>query len=93
MCKKQTSVSHSFTESEIIWLDAGLRMDGLFALVFMGRGDRSVTFIEKYQNHQPIPQQETVRADTNPTPNRREPEMLSIVACGLRYHRRTPLSW
>ena len=32
MCKKQTSVSHSSTESEIIPLDAGLRMDGLFAL-------------------------------------------------------------
>ena len=28
MCKKQTSVSHSSTESEIISLDAGLRMDG-----------------------------------------------------------------
>ena len=28
MCKKQTSVSHSFTESEIISSDAGLRMDG-----------------------------------------------------------------
>ena len=32
MCKKQTSVSHSSTESEIISLDAGLRMDGLLAL-------------------------------------------------------------
>ena len=32
MCKKQTSVSHSFTESEILSLDAGLRMDGLLAL-------------------------------------------------------------
>ena len=32
MCKKQTSVSHSSTESEIISLDAGLRMDGLFAV-------------------------------------------------------------
>ena len=32
MCKKQTSVSHSSTESEIISLDAGLRMDGLPAL-------------------------------------------------------------
>ena len=29
MCKKQTSVSHSSTESEIISLDAGLRMDGI----------------------------------------------------------------
>ena len=32
MCKKQTSVSLSSTESEIISLDAGLRMDGLLAL-------------------------------------------------------------
>ena len=32
MCKKQTSVSHSPTELEVISLDAGLRMDGLPAL-------------------------------------------------------------
>ena len=32
MCKKQTSVSHSPTEAEIISLDAGLRMDGIPAL-------------------------------------------------------------
>ena len=32
MCKKQTSVSHSSTESEIISLDTGLRVDGLPAL-------------------------------------------------------------
>ena len=32
MCKKQTSVSHSFTESEIISLDAGSRLDGIPAL-------------------------------------------------------------
>ena len=32
MCKKQTSVSHSSTESEIISLDGGLRLDGLPAL-------------------------------------------------------------
>ena len=32
MCKKQTSVSHSAMESEIIALDAGLRMDGIPAL-------------------------------------------------------------
>ena len=29
MCKKRTSVSHSSTESEIISLDAGLRLDGM----------------------------------------------------------------
>ena len=32
MCKKQTSVSHSSTESEIISLDAVLRLDGIPAL-------------------------------------------------------------
>ena len=32
ICKKQTSVSHSSTESEIISLDAGLRLDGILAL-------------------------------------------------------------
>ena len=32
MCKKQTAVSHSSTESEIISLDTGLRLDGLAAL-------------------------------------------------------------
>ena len=32
MCKKQTSVSHSSTQSEIVSLNAGLRMDGLLAL-------------------------------------------------------------
>ena len=29
MCKKQTPVSHSSTESQIISLDAGLRLDGI----------------------------------------------------------------
>ena len=32
MCEKQTSVSHSSKESEIISLDTGLRLDGLLAL-------------------------------------------------------------
>ena len=32
MCKKQTAVSHSSTESEIISLDTGLRLDSLPAL-------------------------------------------------------------
>ena len=32
MCKKQTAVPHSSTESEIIFLDTGLRLDGLLAL-------------------------------------------------------------
>ena len=32
MCKKQSAVSHSSTESEILSLDTGLRLDGLLAL-------------------------------------------------------------
>ena len=32
MCKKQTTVSHSSTEAEVISLDAGWRMDGIPAL-------------------------------------------------------------
>ena len=36
MCKKQTSVSHSSTESEIISLDAGLRMDGRYPRLIYG---------------------------------------------------------
>ena len=32
MCKKQTAVSHSSTESDIISLDTGLRLDGSLAL-------------------------------------------------------------
>ena len=34
MCKKQTSVSHSSTESEIISLDAGLRLEDISAFDF-----------------------------------------------------------
>ena len=36
MCKKQTAVSHSSTESDIISLDTGLRLDGLPALELWG---------------------------------------------------------
>ena len=37
MCKKQTAVSHSSTESEIISLDIGLRLNGLPALELWDR--------------------------------------------------------
>ena len=36
MCKKRTAVSNSSTESAIISLDTGLRIDGLFALELWG---------------------------------------------------------
>ena len=34
VCKKQTSVSHRYTEAEVISLDAGLRMDGIPLSIF-----------------------------------------------------------
>ena len=47
MCKKQTSVSHSSTEAEVISRDAGLRMDGIPALGSLGFGDWSITFLHQ----------------------------------------------
>ena len=41
MCKKQTAVSHSSKEVEIISLDAGIRMDGIPALDLWG----SISFL------------------------------------------------
>ena len=34
LCKKQTAVSHSSTEAEVIALDTGVRLDGIPALIF-----------------------------------------------------------
>ena len=63
MCKKQTSVSHSSTESKIISLDAGLRLDGipahdLWDLIVAGFGttnqnhkERGDPFMNKREVH------------------------------------------
>ena len=61
MCKKQTSVSHSSTKSEIISLDAGLGMDGIPALDLT---DLIVTVLHgnTHQNNQ-------VRRDPYKSPN------------------------
>ena len=50
MCKQQTSVSHSSTESEIISLDAALRLDRITALDLwgqkaLGKPDMKVNFL------------------------------------------------
>ena len=55
MCKKPTSVSHSSTKSEVISLDAGLRMDGLTALDLWD----VVIEVLHSQTHQPNKQRET----------------------------------
>ena len=64
MCKKQTSVSHSSTESEIISLDAGLRMDGITALDFW---DLVVTVLHGNTN-----QSKQVQGDFSTTPTRKK---------------------
>ena len=64
MCKKQTSVSHNATESEIISLDAGLRLDGIPALDLW---DLIVAVLHgnTYQNNQE-------RGDPHKSPNAKE---------------------
>ena len=59
MCQKQTW---------IISLDAGLRMDGLFALDFWTWSLKC--YVRRTTNHKPNRQRETVRAKRHPNPNR-----------------------
>ena len=49
MCMKQTSVSHSSTESEIISSDTGLRLDGLPALELW----HLIVFVHGNVSHRP----------------------------------------
>ena len=61
MCKKQTSASHSSTESEIISLDAGLRLDGDLMVLVLGNTtqnhDRTVRpVVCREKNHAPCQQ-------------------------------------
>ena len=64
MCKKQTSVSHSSTESEIISLDAGLRMEGIPAL---DSWDLIVTVL-----HGDTHQSKQVQGDVSGSPTRKK---------------------
>ena len=54
MCKKQTAVSHSSSESEIISLDAGLQMDGIIALDLWDVVIGVSKFIEQRSTNQKI---------------------------------------
>ena len=76
MCKKQTSVAHSSTESEIISLDAGLRLDGIPALDLWGL--IVVVFGNTTQNHdrtgQPV-----VNCDKDPGPNKRSQGKINVL--------------
>ena len=64
MCKKQTSVSHSSAESDIISLDAGLRLDGKPALDLW---DLIVTVL-----HGNTHQNDQVRGDPYKSPTRKK---------------------
>ena len=76
MCKKQTSVSHSSTESEIISLDAGLRLDGipaldLWDLIVLVLGNRIHT---PDRTGQPV-----VNCDKDHGPNKRSQGMINVL--------------
>ena len=53
ICKKQTSVSHSSTEAELISLGAGLRKDGIPALDLSDFGDWSVCILPQTNSTTP----------------------------------------
>ena len=76
MCKKQTSVSHSSTESEIISLDAGLRLDGIPAL------DLWVLIVCVLGNTIKTPDrsgQPVVNGDKDHGPNKRSQGMINVL--------------
>ena len=85
MCKKQASVSHSSTESEIISLDARLRMDGIPALelwalivsVFVNTTQNRIERGDPLRNKRevcspPTDQNNQVRGDPNKFPTRKK---------------------
>ena len=76
MCKKQTSVSHSSTESEIISVDAGLRLDGSPALDFW---DLIVLVLgNTTQNHDRTGEPVVCR-DKDHGPNKRSQGMIKVL--------------
>ena len=97
MCKKQTSVSHSSTEAEIISLDAGLRMDGIPVLDLWdlgieafhssskdqvrGNSSRNTTWNKHTQNQTKIPTQHDNFDLSMLIMFRRTRSLLDLVRC------------
>ena len=76
MCKKQTSVSHSSTESEIISSDAGLRLDRIPALDMW---DLIVLVLgNTIQNHDRT-RQPVVGRDTSLEPSQQSRGMFNVL--------------
>ena len=65
MCKKQTSVSHSSTEAELVSLDAGLHIDGILAFDLWDLAKEVFSLLSNPINeNQKIKHEETQRPDT-----------------------------
>ena len=74
MCRKQTSVSHKSTESEIISLDAGLKLDGIPALDLW---DLIVSVLRTTtQNHDRTGR---LNCDNSHVPNKRSQGMINVL--------------
>ena len=76
MCKKQTSVSHSSTESQIISLDAGLRLDGIPALDLW---DLIVFVLGNTIQTPDRTVQPVVNCDKDQGPNKRSQGMINVM--------------
>ena len=82
MCKKQTSVPHSSTESEIISLDAGLRLDEIPALDLW---DLIVSVLGNTIQTHDRTVQPVVNCDKDHGPNKRSQGMFNVlnsIDCG-----------
>ena len=76
MCKKQTSVSHSSTESGIISLGAGLRLDGIPALDLW---DLIVFVLGNTIQTPDRTEQPVVNCDKDHGPNKRSQRMINVL--------------
>ena len=77
MCKKQTAVSHSSAESEIISLDAGLRLDGIPALDLW---DLIVSVLGNTIETPERPGRPVVGRNTRHEPSQQSREMINVLS-------------
>ena len=90
MYKKQTSVSHMSTESELVSLDAGLRMDGSLALdlwdvvIEVLRETQGNATSVASNSRETVAGQKTIQK-THPNPNKRNLETL-IFLCESSFY-------
>ena len=84
MCKKQTAASHSSTESEIISLDTGLRLDGIPALDLR---DLIVLVLGNTTQTHDRTEQPVVGRNTSHEPSQQSQGMINVlenIDCSLK---------